>query len=69
MLLRSQMRLEHRVREAQVEDLAETHDAEEVVDPIELVLADELVDFRRKVPSGGEIVAEWLLHHHPSPLR
>ena len=40
-------RLEHRVREAQVEDLLEPHLPEVVVDPVELRLVDVLVELRR----------------------
>ena len=55
-------RLEHRVRKAQVEQLVGAHLAEEVVDPVELVLIDVAVDFRGQRACGGEVVTEGLLH-------
>ena len=62
-------RLEHRVREPQVEDLAEAHLPEEVVDPVELRLVDGLVQLVGQRPGGGLIVAEGLLHDDASCLR
>ncbi len=60
--------LEHRVRESQIENLGQAHHAEEVVDPVELVLTDVLMDLRGKLAGGGEVVAEGLLDHHPRVL-
>ena len=54
-------RLDHRVREPQIQQLVGAHLAEEVVDPVELGLVDRLVDFRRQSPCGIEVVAERLL--------
>ena len=61
-------RLEHRVGEAQVQDLFEAHLAEEVVDPIQLRLLHEPVQFSGQRARGGDIVAERLLHHDPGAL-
>ena len=60
--------LEHRIRESQIENLAQAHHAQEVVDPVELVLTDVLVDLRGELAGGGEVVAEGLLDHHPRVL-
>ena len=60
--------LEHRVREPQIENLGQAHLAEEVVDPVELVLSDVLVDLGGELARGLEVVAERLLHHHPRVL-
>ena len=40
-------RLQHRVREPEVEDLLEAHLSEEVVDPVQLGLVDVLVELGR----------------------
>ena len=56
-------RLEVRVREAEVQELVETHLPEEVVDPVQLRLVDVLVDLRRELARRLEIVAERLLDH------
>ena len=53
-------RLEHRVREPQVEDLREAHLAEEVVDPVELRFVDVAVDLVGEGLRRLEIVAERL---------
>ena len=58
-------RLEHRVGEAQVEQLVGAHLAEEVVDPVELGLLDVAVDFGRQRARGGEVVPERLLDDDP----
>ncbi len=54
-------RLEHRVGEAEVEDLLEAHLPEEVVDPVELGLVDVLVQLGGERAGGVEVVAERLL--------
>ena len=54
-------RLEHRVGEAQVEDLLKTHLPEVVVDPVELGLVDVLVDVGGELVGGREVVTERLL--------
>ncbi len=54
-------RLEHRVREAQVDDLLEPHLPEVVVDPEELRLVDVLVQLGGELARGGAVVAERLL--------
>ena len=54
-------RLEHRVREAQVEDLLEAHLPEVVVDPVELRLVEVLVQLGRERARRDEVVAERLL--------
>ena len=56
--------LEHHIPESQIENLGQAHHAEEVVDPVELVLADVLMDLRGKLAGGGEVVAEGLLDDH-----
>ena len=56
-------RFEHRVREAEVEDLLEPHLAEVVVDAEELRLVDVLVQLVGKRVGRVEVVAERLLHH------
>jgi hypothetical protein len=58
-------RLEHRVGEAQVQQLLEAHLPEEVVDPVELVLGDVLMQLVGQRPGRGLVVAERLLDHHP----
>ena len=55
-------RLEHRIREAQVDDLLEAHLAEVVVDPQELRLVDVLVQLVRQRAGGRRVAAERLLH-------
>ena len=54
-------RFEHRVAEAQVEDLLEAHLAEVVVDPEDLRLVDVAVQLGGERPSRLQIVAERLL--------
>ena len=54
-------RLEHRVREAQVEDLLEAHLPEVVVDPVELGLVDVLVQLVGERAGRVAVVAERLL--------
>ena len=61
-------RLEHGVREPQVEDLPHSHLAQEVVDAKELRLVDVLVQLGGQRAGGLEVVAERLLHHHPGVL-
>ena len=58
-------RLQHRVGEAQVEDLLEPHLPEVVVDPVELGLVHVAVELLRESPRRVAIVAERLLHHDP----
>ena len=54
-------RLEHRVREPQVEDLLEAHLPEVVVDPVELRLVDVLVQLVGERARRRAVVAERLL--------
>ena len=61
-------RLEHRVREPQVEDLDEAHLPEEVVDPVELGLVDVAVDLVVERAGGRDVVAEGLLDDHARVL-
>ena len=61
-------RLEHRVREPQVEDLGQPHLAQEVVDPVELGLVEVLVDLLVERARRGEVVPERLLDHHARRL-
>ena len=60
--------LEHRVHEAQVEDLLEAHLAEVVVDPEDLRLVDVLVQVGGEGPRRLEVVAERLLDDDPAVL-
>ena len=62
-------RLEHRVREAQVEDLLEPHLPEVVVDPIELRLVDRLVQLLREGMCVMPVVPERLLDDDPRVRR
>ena len=59
-------RLEHRVREAEEEDLLQAHLPEVMIDPQELGLVDELVQLGRESAGGLERVAERLLDHYPT---
>ena len=61
-------RLEHRVREPEVEELSEAHLPQEVVDPEQLRLVDVLVDLRGQLARGLEVVAERLLDDDSSGL-
>ena len=54
-------RLEHRVGEAQVEDVLDRHLPQEVVDPVQLRLVDERVQLGVERPGRLEIVPERLL--------
>jgi hypothetical protein len=56
-------RLEHDVRKAHVEDLVQTHLAQEVIDPIQLRLVDESMELRGQCARGLEVVAKRLLDH------
>ena len=62
-------RLEHRVREAEVDDLLEPQLSEVVVDAIELRLVDRLVQLRGERARRLAVVTERLLHHHAGVLR
>ena len=62
-------RLEHRVREPQVEDLLEAHLPEVVVDPEELRLVDVLVELGGQRAGRGQVVAERLLDDDARRLR
>ena len=59
-------RLEGLVREAQVQDLIETHRSQVVIDPVQLGLGDVLVQLGRESPSRGEVVPERFLDHDTS---
>ena len=61
-------RLEDRVREAEVEDVLDGHLPEEVVDPVELRLVDERVQFGVQRASRSEVVTERLLDDDPRVL-
>ena len=61
--------LEHRVREAEVEDLLEAHLAEVVVDAEELRLVDVLVQFGGEGLRRRQVVTERLLDDDPRVLR
>ena len=62
-------RLEHRVGEPQVEDLAEPHLPQEVVDPEQLRLVEIGVHLRRELARRLEVVAERLLDHDAGVLQ
>ena len=62
-------RLEHRVREAQVEDLVEAHLPEVVVDAVELRLVDVLVQLVGERAGRLEVVPERLLDDDARALR
>ena len=62
-------RLEHRVREPEVEDLLEPHLPEEVVDPEELRLVDVLVQLGGERAGRREVVPERLLDDDARVLR
>ena len=59
-------RLEHRVREPQLQDLVEAHLPEVVVDAVELGLVDVLVELVGEGACGFAIMPEGLLHDHAS---
>ena len=56
-------RLEHGVREPQVQDLLEAHLAQEVVDPVDLGFVDVGVEVGRERLGRLQVVAERLLDH------
>ena len=62
-------RLQHRVGEAQVENLVRAHLPQEVVDAVELRLVDVLVELRRELPRRRAVVAERLLDDDARVLR
>src|SRR5438067_9592502 len=62
-------RLEHRVREPQIEDLTQPHLPQEVVDPVKLRFVDVLMDLLRELPGGREVVTERLLDDDAPRLR
>ena len=57
-------RLQHRVGEAEVEELLETHLPEEVVDPVDLGLVEVLVELGRERAGRVLVVTEGLLDDH-----
>ena len=61
-------RLDHRVGEAQVQELVGAHLSQEVVDAVQLGLVDVLVDFGGERARGDPIVAEGLLDDHAPAL-
>ena len=62
-------RLEHRVREAEVDDLLDPHLPEVVVDAVELRLVDVLVQLVGERPRRGHVVPERLLDDDPRVRR
>jgi hypothetical protein len=62
-------RLEHRVREPQMDDLVDAHLSEVVVDPVELRFVDVRVQLVGKRTRRSEVVAERLLDDDPGVLR
>ena len=61
-------RLEQAIGEAQRHDVLHRLLAEEMVDPIDLVLLQRLQDLGIERLGRGEVVAERLFDHHPAPL-
>src|SRR6266496_808143 len=61
--------LEHRVREAQVQNLVGAHLPEEVIDPVELRLVDVLMELVRELDRRSTVVAKGLLDDDPRVLR
>jgi hypothetical protein len=62
-------RLDHRVGEAQVQDLVQAHLPEEVIDPQQPSLGDVAVQIGGQLTRRGEVVAEGLLHDDPRRRR
>ena len=62
-------RLEDGVREPQVEDVLDGHLPEEVVDPEDLGLVDQLVQLGVQLAGGREVVSERLLDDDARVLR
>ena len=62
-------RLEQGVREAQVGDVLDRLLAEEVVDPVDLLLRQDLVDLVVELDGRVQVVPEGLLDHDPGVLR
>ena len=60
-------RLEHAVGEAQHQDVLDGFLAEIMIDPVDLVLVDELQQFAVQRPRRGQIGAERLFDHQPPP--
>ena len=60
-------RLEHAVGEAQHQDVLDGLLAEIVIDPVDLVLVDELQQFAVQRPGRGQVGAERLFDHQPPP--
>ena len=60
-------RLEDAVGEAQDQDVLHRLLAEEMIDPIDLVLAQDLPDLGIERPRRSEVVAEGLLDDHAAP--
>ena len=61
-------RLEEAVGEAQRHDVLHRFLAEEMVDPIDLVLREGPQDVGVERPGGGKVMAEWLFDYDPAPL-
>ena len=62
-------RLEHGIREAQVGDVLNGLLAQEVVDPVDLALVQDLVDLVVELDRRVQVVTEGLLDHDPCILR
>ena len=62
-------RLEQGIREAQVGDVLNRFLAEEVVDPVDLALVQDLVDLVVQLDRRVQVVTEGLLDHDPCILR
>src|SRR5262245_16522751 len=61
-------RLEQAVGKAQRHDVLDRFLAEEMVDPIDLMLLERLEDVRIERFGRRQVVAEGLLDHYPAPL-
>ena len=61
-------RFEDLVREAQIHDVLDRLLAQEVVDPVDLILPEHAPEPFVQLAGRREVRSERFLHHHPSPL-
>ncbi len=60
-------RFEHGVAEPERQDVLDRLFAQVVVDPVDLILAEDARHVAVQLASAGEVVAERLLDHDPAP--
>jgi hypothetical protein len=60
-------RLEHAVGKAQHQDILDRFLAEVVIDPVNLLLVEQLQQRVVQLFGGSEVSAEWFFHHQPPP--